>query len=245
MVIFREGKGAWMSGPMMAGALLVLSAIIGLSGCSLFQHVEEVKPSGPKYEVLPGSLENEYFHTPTGDVAGMYPKEWLMVDVSRMPDMDGVLDMFTDKERASALILSEIAGTPEFRRNVERDGISALADESFRRKSRRSQLTVSITQKPEVFTLENKLFASYEYAIGPITDTVRGPNRMGRVIVFTTGARFYELAMVELRTDLPAERRTLNFRLLQSVIGTLEGVASVRSAPTGAEALNPAKSSTE
>jgi hypothetical protein len=72
--------------------------------------------------------------------------------------------------------------------------------------------------------VEGKLFASYEYAG---SETRTGTIHQNRSVVFTTGARFYELAMIELKPTLKMNH-IANFRLLESVIGGLEGVAVIR-----------------
>jgi hypothetical protein len=204
--------------PRLAALLLV---VVALSGCGIFGKAEKTPLPTAPYTALAGSLDPEYFHSPSGDIAGRYPANWLRVNVSGMP-LEHVLFVYTDPERRNALVLSELPATAEFRRNVERDGMTALADQSFANKSSRHP-GLSIVRPTDIYTIGGKLFATYEYS-EPGDSTSR---RINRVALFTTGARFYELAMVELQNPRSSNEQTTNFRLLEAVIGSLEGVAQV------------------
>lgn len=204
--------------------LLGLSSTFIVAGCGILGKAEKTpQPSSP-YPPLPGFLDQEYFHSPSGDIAGKFPAGWLRVNVASIP-MEHVLFVYSDPDRRTALVLSELPATADFRRNVERDGISALSDQSFANKVGRVK-GLSIVHPTDVYTIGSKLFATYEYA-EPVLGGDSTARRVNRVALFTTGARFYELAMVELANpQSPAEHIT-NFRLLESVIGSLEGVAQV------------------
>jgi hypothetical protein len=207
-------------------ALLLLSIILTFTAasCQLFAPKDVVvEEKRPPYEPLPNALSNEYFHSPTGDIVGHFPKGWLQVNVENDPDLDQILFIYTDAKRANGLVLTEVPGSAEVRRLVERDGLVALTQESFRLKAAKSKQQLSITRQPEIFTLASDLFASYEYS----TTDENGSKKYHRAVVFTTGDRFYELAMVQLNVQSEAAANE-NFRLLQSVIGALEGVAEVK-----------------
>jgi hypothetical protein len=203
-------------------AILLLLGILA-SGCALFGPSGQALGPTVPYPPLPDALEDTYFHSPAGDIAARYPKGWLHVDIHTIP-MEHVLQVYTDPDRERALLLSEIPATAEFRRTVERDGMSALSEESFRLKSTHLPGKLVITRPTMLYTVKNKLFASYDYAeISP--DTVH--YREHSVVLFTTGSRFYELSMIEL-TPQDTLQHVQNFRLLASVIASLEGAAEVR-----------------
>jgi hypothetical protein len=124
-------------------------------------------------------------------------------------------------------VLAEIPATAEFRRMVERDGMNALAEESFRRKSAKSPKELMIMRPSMLYTVSGKLFVSYDYGEMFVDSTKR---REHSVVLFTTGARFYELSMVELVPPPAMAQHVQNFRLLQSVVASLEGAAEVRAA---------------
>lgn len=209
-------------------ALLLLAVSLGLvsslslSGCQLFAPKAKVEERKLPYEPLQNVLSEDYFHSSTGDIVGQYPEGWLQVNVENDPDLDQIQFLYTDASRANGLVLTELPGSAELRRLVERDGLVALTQESFRLKSAKSKSKLSITRQPEIFTMNGDLFASYEYS----STDANGEMRFHRAVVFTTGVRFYELAMVQLKTQTEASAKE-NFRLLQSVIGVLEGVAQV------------------
>ncbi|HWF43238.1 MAG TPA: hypothetical protein VG537_01220 [Candidatus Kapabacteria bacterium] len=206
--------------------LIVAVAAFIASGCGLF--TTATKPTLPStpYPPLSNALDEEYLHSPAGDMAARYPAGWLHVDIATIP-MQNVLEVYTDPERARALVLTEIPGTAEFRRSVERDGMTALADASFAMKSAKMPGKLTITRAPEIYTVSSKLFASYQYAETG-SDTLR--RKENRIVVFTTGAKFYELGLIELGTPSDPAQHIQNFRLLESVIGSLEGAAEVRNA---------------
>src|SRR5581483_1738149 len=157
-----------------------------------------------------------------------YPKDWLHVDIQTIP-MANVEEVYTDHERRWALVLSEIPGTAEFRRSVERDGMTALADQSFSDRSAKAPGKLAITRPAEVYTENGKLFASYEYTEVTPDSLHRKENR---IVLFTTGAKFYELGMLELDVPRSPDEPAQNFRILESVTASLEGVAEVRADTT-------------
>jgi hypothetical protein len=209
---------------IIAGIVIVAGSSAIFAGCSLFTKAEKQPLPATPYPPLPNALDEEYLHSPSGDMAARLPKGWLHVDVNTIP-MQNVLEVYTDPERERVLVLLEIPGTAEFRRNVERDGMMALADESFAMKSTKLPGKLTVTRAPDIYMVHNKLFASYEYAeISP--DSLH--RKENRIVLFTTGAKFYELGMIELTQPVDPSEHIQNFRLLESVIGSLEGAAEVR-----------------
>jgi hypothetical protein len=192
-----------------------------LAGCSLFYTPPKPPETKPLYEPLPDALDREYFHSPTGDLLGHYPKDWLQVNTEEIAELENILDVYTDAQRSRAFVLTEIPGTAELRRRVERDGIVAVAEESLRMRSAKIA-SLSVTREPTARLDHGILYSTYEYQ----TQTKEGVILHHRVGCVGTGVRFYELAMVELHPT--ASRSSIeNFRLLQAVIAGLEGTASV------------------
>lgn len=203
--------------------LYALCSIL-IGGCSLFGRGAREAAPGPPYPPFTGVLDENYFHSPAGDVAARYPSRWLHVDIRTIP-MENVLEVYTDGDRERALVLSEIPATAEFRRMVERDGMPALAEESFRVKSAKVPGKLTIIRPADLYTIGSKLFVSYDYADAGVDSLHR---KETSAVLFTTGARFYEVAMVELVAPAEVSQHNSNFRLLQSVIASLEGAAEVR-----------------
>ncbi|MEI8135368.1 MAG: hypothetical protein WCH46_09925, partial [bacterium] len=126
--------------------------------------------------------------------------------------------------RAFSLALTEIAGTAELRRNIGLNGMEALAQESFAIKSRKHP-DLKMSRQPQIFMIDSMLFVNYEFVR---TGKTEGRILNSRVVVFASGTKYYELAMVQLHETTDLERYSENFRLLQSVIAGLEGVATVK-----------------
>jgi hypothetical protein len=205
--------------------ILVLA---GVSGCGMFGKAERQALPVPPYAPVAGALDESYLHSPSGDIAAHYPSGWLLVDTHTIP-LANVEDVYTDPQRRRALVLAELPSTAEFRRSVERDGMVALADQSFAAKSANSPGKLTITHPTDLYTENGKVFASYEYAeLGP--DSVR--QEENRVVLFTTGAKFYELGMIELTPPANPSESVQNFRLLESVTASLQGVAELRADTT-------------
>ena len=205
----------------MRTLLLFLAVLLG--GCSLFYSAPKPIESKPLYEPLPDAIDREYFQSPTGDLLGRYPKDWLQVNTEEIPELENILEVYTDAERSRAFVLTEIPGTAELRRRVERDGIAAVAEESL--KMRMAKIpTLIVTREPTARLDHNVLYSSYEYE----TRAIDGATLHHRVACVGTGVRFYELALVELHA-MPSREPIENFRLLQAVIAGLEGTASVGS----------------
>ncbi|MFI5264223.1 MAG: hypothetical protein ACHQM6_06890 [Candidatus Kapaibacterium sp.] len=198
--------------------------VLFLSGCSLFYSTPKVEKKKAIYEYSSTPLDEEYFHSPTGDIAGHIPKGWLQVNTESIPELENILSVYTDPDRSRAMVLMEIPGTADLRRKVERDGIIALAEESFQSK-RSKHSNLSMTRQPEIFTvLDSLLFVNYEYS----QNLDAGGILHSRVVTFSAGVRFYEISMVELQPSKEENQYLENFRILQSVIAGLEGVAAVR-----------------
>jgi hypothetical protein len=201
---------------------------LGFTGCSLFYSAPKVEKKKPIYELSSSPLDEEYFHSPAGDIAGRIPKGWLQVNTENIPELENILEVYTDPDRSFAMVLVEIPGTAELRRKVETSGILALAEESFQSKLKKHS-DITLSRQPQLFTEDSMLFANYEYTrIGK-----SGQILHNRVVTFvavnsTNGIRYYELAIVELHPLSDEGRYLENFRLLQSVIAGLEGVAAVR-----------------
>jgi hypothetical protein len=201
-------------------------AFLFFVGCSLFYSAPKVEKKKPIYEMSSSQLDEEYFHSPTGDIAGHIPKGWLQVNTENIPELENILGVYTDPDRSRAMVLMEIPGTADLRRMVERDGILALAEESFHIKSKKHP-DISLSREPMAFTIDSMLFANYEYSQNLGLGVLHN-----RVVAFSAGVRFYELAMIELRPANDPNQYSENFRLLQSVIAGLEGVAMVKAANT-------------
>lgn len=204
--------------------ILAITTLL-LSGCSIFSPRPKVETRTEIYETIPNALSVEYFHSRQGDVVGRYPQGWLQVNIENDPELENIHFVYTDARRENALVLTELPMTAELRRLVERDGLIALTEESFRRKRAKSETGLAISRQPTIFTVSDRLYASYEYQ----SNDAAGGRRSHRVVTFTTGNKFYELAIVQLATQSPG-KEIENFRLLQSVIGVLEGVARVNGA---------------
>jgi hypothetical protein len=190
----------------------------------MFGNAVKTVPVAPPYLPLSRALDEDYLHSPTGDIAAHYPKGWLHVDIQTIP-MTNVEEVYTNPERSWALVLAEIPATAEFRRSVARDGMMALADESIAGKSTKAPDKLMITRPAEVYSENGKLFASYDYAEAGSDSLHRIENRE---VLFTTGSKFYELGMVELEAPESPSEAVQNFRLLESVTASLEGVAEIR-----------------
>jgi hypothetical protein len=205
-----------------------LLTFLFFSGCSLFYTPPKPEKKKPIYEMSSFPLDEDYFHSPTGDIAGHIPKGWLQVNTENIPELENILDVYTDPERSFAMVLIEIPGTAELRRNVGINGILALSEESFATKQKKHP-NVIMNRQPQSFTVDSMLFANYEYT--QQLDSNKGILHR-RVVTFAAGPRFYELAMVELRPAHDTDRYSENFRLLQSVIAGLEGVSTIKEANT-------------
>jgi hypothetical protein len=206
-------------------ALLGLLAL--LSGCSLFYTKPEVVVVRPPYEPIPNALDKDFFRSETGDLIGHYPYEWLQVNLENNPELEDITEVYTDAKRANALVLEEIPGGAELRRKVERDGLIAVAEESIQLRIKKNR-TFQVTKQPAKFETDGIEYSAYEYTT---SEQGTGGTLRHRVICVSTGVRYYELAMVQLRLNNDNMGYLENFRLLQSVIASLEGTTRVIVAP--------------
>ncbi len=197
--------------------IISLALLLAAEGCSLFYPKVKLIEEKPFYE-YGGQLEDDYFHSPVGDLAGKYPKGWLQANIEHIQDLENVGFVYTNVERNAALILQEIPGSADLRRRYEQQGLLAIAEESINL-HRTKNNNFSISRPPELFKESKMRFANYEIVRG-YGDTVT----YARYVVFTTGIRYYELGMIQLRPASPSGAYLANYHLLQSVISSLEGV---------------------
>lgn len=202
-------------------AFILLFAVF--SGCSLFYAKSDPIQVKPPYEPMPNALDREYFRSMTGDLIGHYPLDWLQVNLEDNPELEDISEVYTDTKRANALVLEEIPGGAELRRKVERDGYVALAEESIQLKVKKNR-NFQVTKQPEKFETGGIEYSAYEYSTSEVgsNGTLRH-----RVICVSTGVRYYELGMIQLRLNDDPMGYLANFRLLQSVIASLEGTSRV------------------
>ncbi len=203
--------------------LVLLALLVFGEGCSLFYSTPKLIREKPFYELLPASLEDDYFHSqtlPTPDLAGKYPKGWLQVNLEHIAALENNIFTYTNPERSWAMTLVEIPRSADLMMRYEKRGLLALAEESIN--TRRQKINnFAITRAPETFTQYGMHFANYEISRGS-GDSIA----YGRYVVFSTGIRYYELSMVQLRGTSNTMINIENYRLLQSVISSLEGVPS-------------------
>jgi hypothetical protein len=200
---------------------LIAAISVGCAGCSLFYSTPKLIEEKPFYD-RGGQLEFDYFHSPIGDVAGKYPKGWLQVNIEHIQELENVAFVYTDTSRTWVLTLEEIAGSADLRRRYELNGLLAIAEESINLHRTRTH-NIAISRPPEVFKESRMRFANYEITRGSGDSLTHG-----RYVVFTTGIRYYELGIIELRPHPSSESYLSNYRLLQSVISSLEGVPTVK-----------------
>ena len=203
--------------------LFAATIVAFVSGCSLFYSTPKVEPVKPIYNTIPHSLEEDYFHSPVGDVAGHYPKEWLQTNIEHVQELENLGFVYTNPERTWALTLEEIPGSADLRRRYEKDGLLAIAEESINL-HRKKTPEFQISRAPENFTQSTMPFANYELTRGGADSTLHS-----RYVLFTTGIRFYEIGMSELTQSARTTANNgylANYELLQSVISSLEGVPS-------------------
>ncbi|MEI8135623.1 MAG: hypothetical protein WCH46_11220, partial [bacterium] len=79
------------------------------SGCALFYSETKVEKKKPLYEMSTSPLDEEFFHSPAFDIAGHFPAGWLQVNTESIPELENILCVYTDAQRAFALALTEIA----------------------------------------------------------------------------------------------------------------------------------------
>ncbi|HYM19828.1 MAG TPA: hypothetical protein VEW28_02370 [Candidatus Kapabacteria bacterium] len=209
---------------MKFGLFLFAATIIAFtSGCSLFYSTPKPTISKPIYDAPSNALEDDYFHSPVGDVAGHYPKQWLQTNIEHVSELENLGFVYTNPDRTWALTLEEIPGSADLRRRYEKDGLLSVAEESINlRRKKTSEFQIS--RAPELFTQNSMQFANYE-----IVRKASDSSYHSRYVLFTTGIRFYEIGISELSQNARNSANNgylANYELLQAVISSLEGVPS-------------------
>lgn len=200
--------------------VVLVSLLVVVEGCALFYSTPKLIPEKHFYELLPQSLEDDYFHSPLGDLAGKYPKGWLQINLEHIAPLENVAFTYTNPERTWAMTLIEIPGSADLRMRYQKSGLLSIAEESINLHRLKID-RFTITRSPETFAQYGMRFANYEISRGS-GDSMA----YGRYVVFSTGIRYYELSMVQLRGVSNPMINIENYRLLQSVISSLEGVPS-------------------
>src|SRR5437868_4876537 len=78
-------------------AIFSLFLLVLTAGCGIFGKAEKGPTNLPPYVPIAGALDEEYLHSPSGDLAAHYPKGWLHVDIRQIP-MSNVEEVYTDPD---------------------------------------------------------------------------------------------------------------------------------------------------
>lgn len=165
------------------------------------------------YRYAPNAeMTSAWISTANGDLSVLTPAGWEeTVDQKNAPN---VVLWLVKEDYSTSLSFTPMNMDPALYDALKKDGVLAVAKVSLSMKKDNAKKPVTVIQQPETFILKSKAFAAYEY-------TIDGSRTIIRVVVFDTGKRFMECALLPAtNTITPAENRRL-FETQQSVLASM------------------------
>ena len=193
-------------------AVVALAFAILFSCCGGTPADTATSTTGTGYRYAPTSdMGSALVQTAAGDVVVRCPKGWIeTMDLKNAPQ----IALWLVKEDYSASIsFTPIAMDPALYATLKKDGLRSVAKVSLNLKKGYSQDSLRVIQETEYFRLNTRDFAAYEYSAGG-TDVVR-------VVVFDTGSRFMECAVLPATAPRGAEESWRDFVVQQSVLASM------------------------
>jgi len=185
---------------MHLGKLPILT-IFFLAGCSSVPY----EANYPMTDEVVKSLND--------DVQIRVPKGWFATtDESNAPNL---LVWLVREDYGATMAISEIKAEASTRKQLEQQGLEALAEVSFALKSERAKGKTDLVTKPREFKVDDRKFCSYEY-------TTDKRKTIVRVVVFDTGKHFYDFAVVPSEKEgVKIDPKSL-FIIQQSVLNSMQ-----------------------
>jgi hypothetical protein len=146
------------------------------------------------------------------DFSVALPQGWK--ETSDPANAPAVILWMVREDYAASISFTNLQMDPALYMKLKRDGLVSIAKVGLSLKKQRARDSVSVVQAPESFTLNGRNYAAYEYSID-------GGRSVARVVVFDSGSRFIECALMPAAGDLPQSDRLRLFETQQSVLASL------------------------
>jgi len=160
-------------------------------------------------------MTREIVTSTNGEVTLNIPQGWFATsDEKSAPHL---LIWLISNDYNATITLTEMKASPEVHARLKENGLTALAMVSLDLRKAKATGMFEIVSPPQQFAANGHTFCGYEY-------TTDNRKTINRIIVFDTGKRYYELALVPLPkegVDKKLDAKGL-FIIQQSVLSTLK-----------------------
>jgi len=150
--------------------------------------------------------------TEAGDITVLCPKGWMeTADPANAPN---ILLWLVREDYTASISFTEIRMDPVLYKRIAKDGLRAVASISLSLKKGNARDSVAVIRETEVFRMNGRDFAAYEYSVD-------GGKTVLRIAVFDTGARFIECALLPATSPLSAAQNRSLFEAQQTVLASM------------------------
>lgn len=196
----------------LCGLPFAFLCLILLASCGGTPAEITTSGAGAGYRYAPSAdMSATVVQTAVGDVVARCPNGWMeTMDLKNAPQ---IVLWLVKEDYSASISFTPIAMDPALYTTLKKDGLRSVAKVSLNLKKDYAQDSLKVIQETEYFRLNNRDFAAYEYSAGG-SDVVR-------VVVFDTGSRFMECAVLPATSPRGAEEIHRDFVVQQSVLASM------------------------
>ena len=191
----------------------IITLAFVFAACSGGGAVEETVVNTVQYRYAPtAEMSAVTASTALGDITVRAPSGWVeTMDQKNAPH----IALWLVKEDYSASIsFSPLQMDPVLYSSLKKTGLRSIAKVSLSMKKDNAHDTVTVTHETEYFRMNDHDFAAYEY-------TVDGGKTVLRIVVFDTGTRFMECALLPATAPISGKEALRYFETQQSVLASM------------------------
>ena len=177
---------------------MLLVLIATMIGCSGAPAPPDKRLTEPNYRYLPsGDLSSQTISTVAKDFSVRIPNHWIeMIDDKNAPNL---LLWIMKEDYSASISFSPVVMDPALYKALLRDGLKSVANVSLSMKKDRVKNAFQLIVPMEKFSIQEKEFYAYEYSHD-------GGKTITRVVVFDSGQRFIECAMLPMKNSFTLEQ---------------------------------------
>lgn len=177
---------------------MLLALIATMTGCSGAPAPLEKRHADLNYRYLPSSdLSSQTISPVSKDFSIRIPNHWIeMIDDNNAPNL---ILWIMKQDYSASISFSPVVMDPALYKALLRDGLKSVANVSLSMKKDRVKSAFQLIVPMEKFSFQEKEFYAYEYSHD-------GGKTITRVVVFDSGQRFIECAMLPMKNSFTLEQ---------------------------------------
>ena len=200
----------WRSLPIIAS---ILCLALAAGGCGSSETTTETTPEASyRYGSAVLMTENS-LETVAKDLRVRCPAGWKeTVDQKSAPN---IVLWLVREDYAASISFTPMLMNPVLYKTLKKDGLISVAKASLSMKKNNARDSVAVVQPPELFRLNGREHAAFEYSMD------RGATVI-RIVIFDTGSQYMECAMLPATASITAAENLRLFETQQAVLASMQ-----------------------